>query len=203
MVENTRARQKELSHTRIVEVAARQFREDGLAGAGVQRIMEEAGLTHGGFYSHFGSKDDLVAEALGAAVSGQLDGLLGGLEDTPEPERLGRLVARYLSRAHRDGPGAGCPLPSISAEVGRAPASVRRVYEAGLGETIKGIEAALTKEEASADADGDNHARAVGALALCVGGLLLARAVNDVAFSDDILQSCRRFAANLVERVEE
>jgi len=189
MQQARRAQQKERSHRRIVEVAARRFREQGLAGAGVQRIMEEAGLTHGGFYSHFGSKADLVCEALAGAVAVERERWLAGLMESPGPERLGRLVARYLSGKHRDAPGAGCPLPSISAEVARAPASVRTIYDAALRESIVRVEACLVDGE-----DEAAHARAVGALALCVGGLLLARAVSDGALSEDILQSCRRFA---------
>lgn len=184
-----RVRQKEASHQRIIEVAARRFREGGLAGAGVQEIMEEAGLTHGGFYGHFGSKADLVAEALAAASEGQREIWLHGLEDAPERERLGRLVARYLSRGHRDAPGMGCPLPAISAEVARAPESVRHIYDDELRKLIECVEGVLAEE-----ADEKAHARAVGALALCVGGLLLARAVEDGELSDDILDSCRRFA---------
>ncbi len=192
---NRRTQQKQQSHQRIVEVAARQFREEGLAGAGVQRIMEEAGLTHGGFYSHFSSKDDLVAEAMGEAVAGQIDRLLGDFAEHPESERLDRMVRRYLSRIHRDSPGAGCPLPSISADVARAPDSLRMMYEARLKETIGAIEEGFPGEEGEVA-----HTRAVGALALCVGGLLLARAVRDTAFSDDILKSCRRFVAETGER---
>jgi len=186
-----RARQKEQSHQRIVEAAARQFREEGLSGAGLHRIMEAAGLTHGGFYSHFESKADLVSEALVEAVGAQTQQWLAGLDDTPEKERLAHLVARYLSRRHRDAPGVGCPLPAISAEVARAPESVRRVYDALIREVLAHMESSLAGEE-----DETLHTRAVAALALCVGGLMLARAVDDPALSDDILQSCRKFAAD-------
>lgn len=187
-----RARQKEQSHQRIVEAASRQFREDGLAAAGVQRIMEDAGLTHGGFYSHFDSKADLMSEALVEAVAAQSERWLAGLDELPGYERLQRLVSRYLSARHRDAPGVGCPLPAISAEVARAPYAVRRAYDTTLRELVARMEASL-----AAGGEGAAHERAMGTLALCVGGLLLARAVSDSALSDDILQSCRRLAADV------
>ena len=186
-----RVEQKKQTRRRIVDVAARRFREAGLAGAGVQRIMKEAGLTHGGFYSHFGSKADLAAEAIATAMATASEQWLEGLDEPPGPERHRRLLFRYLSHAHRDAPGASCPLPSTSAEVARAPACVRRAYADGLRGVIARIETELGDDEAAA-----THERAVGTLALCVGGLLLARAVDDPAFSDDILKACRSFGAD-------
>ena len=109
----TRADQKEHTHERIVDAAARRFREDGLAGAGVHRIMQDAGLTHGGFYAHFGSKADLIAEAFSVAAAEGRERLLDPLEDGPADEWLARLVRGYLSRTHRDARDSGCPLPAI------------------------------------------------------------------------------------------
>jgi len=189
-----RSEQKQETHRRIVEIAARRFREEGLAGAGVQRIMKEAGLTHGAFYSHFESKADLVAEALVSTLARERERWAEDAAGLPGPARLGRFVARYLSRAHRDAPGAGCPLPSISAEVARASAPVRRAFDAELRETLEQVEsAAQGKATPGRDAE-EAHTRAAGIVALCVGGLLLARAADDSELSDDILQSCRRFA---------
>ncbi len=195
---NRRTLQKEHSHARILEVAARQFREDGLMGAGVQRIMEEAGLTHGGFYSHFDSKTQLIAEAMAKAVAGQRELLLAILGESPDSDALMRLVNSYLSREHRDAPGEGCPLPALSAEIARAPESVRRAVEKELHASFESVEKRISGGE-----DEKVHAHVVGALALCVGGLLLARVVNDSALSDDILQSCRRFAAEILKGDEE
>jgi TetR/AcrR family transcriptional repressor of nem operon len=185
-----RAEQKQLTHQRIVEVAVRQLGEQGLSGAALQRIMKEAGLTHGGFYSHFDSKDGLVAEALAAALRIAGERLFGSVDHLGAPERLERLLDVYLSPAHRDAPGAGCPLASTSADVARSSTGVRRAYEDELRRLIEHIEADL--DELAGDAA---HVRALGTLALCVGGLLLSRAVDDPALSDDILQSCRQFGA--------
>ncbi len=195
---NKRAQQKEETRRRILEAAARQFREEGLTGAGVQRIMEEAGLTHGGFYGHFGSKSELMAAALVETSAAQRAQWLDGVREVPEAERLMSIVSRYLSRWHRDTPGVGCVLPSLSADVSRAPESVRETYDGLLEETINHIESLLPIAEGGAE---EAHARATGALALCVGGLLLARAVHKSEFSDDILRSCRRFAAGAEGKV--
>lgn len=185
-----RAEQKRRTHRRIVDVAVRQLGEQGLGGAAVQRIMNEAGLTHGGFYAHFDSKAELVAEALTGALRSASERLFGQVDSLPAPERRKRLLDSYLSPAHRDAPGSGCPLASTSADVARSSPSVRRAYQSELRRIIEQIEAEFG--EAAEDAA---HARAVGTLALCVGGLLLARAVEDPALSDDILQACRQFGA--------
>ena len=185
-----RAEQKQQTHRRIVDVAVRQFGEQGLGGAALQRIMKEAGLTHGGFYSHFDSKADLVAEALAAALRTASERLFGRVDHLSAPERRKRLLDTYLSPAHRDAPGAGCPLASTSADVARSSACVRRAYEDELRRIIEHIRADFHEL-----ADDAAHVRAVGTMALCVGGLLLARAVEDPALSDDILQSCRQFGA--------
>jgi len=187
-----RAEQKQRTHQRIVDVAIRQLGEQGLSGAAVQRVMKEAGLTHGGFYSHFDSKADLVAEALAAALRAASERLFASVDELTEAERLRRLLAAYLSRAHRDAPGEGCPLASTSADVARSSAPVRRAYAGELCRIIERIEADFGEL-----ADDTAHERAVGTLALCVGGLLLARAVDDPALSDDILKSCRQFGGGM------
>ena len=189
-----RAEQKQRTHQRIVDVAIRQLGEQGLSGAAVQRVMKEAGLTHGGFYSHFDSKADLVAQSLTAALRIASGRLFGRVEHLTATERRKRLFDAYLSPAHRDAPGAGCPLASTSADVAHSSPSVRRAYEGELRKIIEHIEADFHELE-----DDAAHVRAVGTLAICVGGLLLARAVGDPELSDDILQSCRQFGAGIEE----
>jgi TetR/AcrR family transcriptional repressor of nem operon len=189
-----RAERKEQTHQRIIAAAARQFREEGLGGAGVQRIMEEAGLTHGGFYTHFDSKADLTAEAVALAMKTAREALLEGAEFPRGPEGTRRMLAAYLNRAHRDDPGAGCPLPSTSADVARAAPAVRRAYANELRKIIESLERHLADPE-----DDEAHERAVGTMALCVGGLLLARAVDDDVLSDDILSACRKFGTGLAD----
>ena len=152
--------------------------------------MEEAGLTHGGFYTHFGSKADLAAEAVALAMKTSHEGWLKGAERLHGPGGT-RRHARYLSQSRASGttrePAAHCP--STSADVARAAPAVRRAYETELRKIIESLERHLVDPEHD-----EAHERAVGALALCVGGLLLARAVDDGAFSDDILRACRSSA---------
>lgn len=184
----SRAGRKHEARRRILAAAARQLREQGLGGAGVATVMAEAGLTHGAFYSHFDSKEQLISEALEGSLATARERLLASA-GPPGPERRDRALRSYLSPEHRDSPGEGCPLPSTSADVARAPASVRRAYDAKLREVI-----ACFEEELGGLQTEDAHAEGVGMLALCVGSLLLARATPDPALSDDILDSCRRFA---------
>jgi TetR/AcrR family transcriptional repressor of nem operon len=142
-----RTEQKEQTHQRIVAAAARQFREEGLGGAGVQQIMQEAGLTHGGFYTHFDSKSDLTAEAVALALKTAHEGWLEGAEFLHGPGGTRRMLDAYLNRAHRDNPGAGCPLPSTSADVARAAPAVRRAYATGLRKMIESLERHLVDPE--------------------------------------------------------
>jgi TetR/AcrR family transcriptional repressor of nem operon len=186
----TRAEQKQQAHRRIIAAAARQLREGGLDKTGVQRVMEEAGLTHGGFYSHFDSKEQLVVEAMQSALEEGRERIAAGRGE-PGPDRRMRIFKNYLSRAHCDAPGAGCPLPSTSADIVRAPDSIRRAYDDELAKIIATLEAQHSDLPAE-----DVHVQALGTLALAVGSLLLARAALDQGLSDDILDSCRQFAAN-------
>ncbi|MCP3985619.1 MAG: TetR/AcrR family transcriptional regulator [bacterium] len=192
----SRAEQKREARDRILAAAARQLREEGLTGASVQRVMDEAGLTHGGFYGHFESREQLIGEALTGAFKKGRDRLLTGATSAPQQRRR-QMLRRYLSRSHRDSPGEGCPLPSTSADVARSPASVRHAYDAELRKII-----AFFETERSDLGAEDAHTGALGTLALCVGSLLLSRAALDPTLSDDILSSCRQFAAAAEETTE-
>ena len=169
---------------RILDSAASLFRERGYAATGVDAIMASANLTAGGFYSHFPSKEVLFAKALDAAFCEA-----GGKE---QATRLAKLRGRdwvrefasfYLSKEHRDAPGAGCPMPTLGAEVGRLGEEARAVFEQRLRERF-----AMIAEQLGIDFEQDH--RAISAVALSVGGLILARAVRDPALSDRILSAC-------------
>src|SRR5947199_6007747 len=110
---------------RILEAAARLFRERGFEGIGVADLMNEAGLTHGGFYGHFSSKDDLIAEASERALAESLP-LWSGLASDRSGDPLPAVAAAYLSGEHRDNPGAGCVLAALGPDVSRQGAAVRR-----------------------------------------------------------------------------
>src|SRR5215213_3493305 len=110
---------------RIVEIAAQLFRERGFDGIGVADLMKEAGLTHGGFYGHFSSKEDLIAEASARALMGSLT-LLSKVAERAPGDRLSAVANAYLTRRHRDNPGAGCLLAALGPDVSRQGPAVRR-----------------------------------------------------------------------------
>ena len=116
---------------RIVQVAAKLFRERGFDGIGVADLMKAAGLTHGGFYGHFASKEDLAAEASGRALEELSQYWSTVIEKAPDEAFL-KIVNRYLSEGHRDAPGGGCLVAALGSDVGRQARPVRRVVTAGI-----------------------------------------------------------------------
>ncbi len=188
---------KEQTRARIVEAAGKVFRRLGYHAAGVDKVMEEAGLTAGGFYSHFASKDALLADVLARTA------VEVGTPNAKRRERMtGRagvevFVERYLSSSHRRGKAEdGCPLPALVSEVARAGDPVKASFEA----IVRDLAARLAGDTSVA-ADRD---RALAILCLCVGGLGVARSVRDEAFGERILAACRELARDgLVTRAVE
>lgn len=172
---------KELTRQRIVETAARRFREHGLEAEGVKSLMSSAGLTNGAFYNHFESKEDLAREAVAAAMEERVDKLRGWIDSG---EGLRGLILSYFSTRHRDNPGVGCPTTALAADVARHSAPVRRAYTEGLKEFV---ELAATQwpdlppEQA--------RARAFALYGLMAGAMQVARATNDEALSRSVLDS--------------
>jgi TetR/AcrR family transcriptional repressor of nem operon len=173
-----------VTHRKIVEVASRRFRELGLGGAGVARIMGDAGLTHGGFYAHFASKTDLVIEALHAAFTTNRHCWLDGLDGVDDATWLRRITRRYLNATHRDTVADGCPVPALAAELAREEPRVRAAFEAELRESLRRVEERLALSHGAAARD---HALAL--TALLGGAVLLARSVEDRALSEQILEA--------------
>jgi TetR/AcrR family transcriptional repressor of nem operon len=164
---------------RIVATAARLFRENGFDGVGIDAIMESAGLTHGGFYRHFRSKNDLAAEAVA-------HGLAAGAERQAAVPSMEALVSGYLSPEHRANRENGCVIAALGSDITRQGKEVRRALTASVRVGIDRL-ADLTNGS-------DTAARrrcAIAALAAMVGALILARAVDDVALSDEILAAGR------------
>lgn len=180
--------QKAETRSRILNAAARLFRESGYDGVGVDAIMNEAGLTAGGFYSHFPSKEALFSEAMASALSpaGTLRTKNASrAAATGETEPLVTLIKGYLSRDHRDAVADGCPLPTLSADVARKSDATRERFEDQFLTFVEQIETLLPYgSETATD-------KALSLVAQCVGGLLLSRAVKDRKLSDRILKSCR------------
>ena len=208
---------KSRTRTRILAAAARLLRRRGLRGATVSAAMAGAGLSHGGFYAHFDSKDDLAAAALTAAFEEVRATLFAGAEAAGGPGALDAAIGRYLGHAHRDHAGEGCPLAALAGEGARASATLRAALAAGATDYRAALAPMLGGSAApgSSSADGETGPQSAGAvgpagaarsagrplvadawalLAVMVGGVALARLEPDPVRSDEILRACRRTA---------
>ena len=172
---------KDETRQRILDVAARQFRERGTSSAGLAGIMAEAGLTNGAFYIHFESKQDLIRAVLDDALA-RREQVWRKLEDADDG--LMAMIDDYLSARHRDNPGRGCPTAAMVAEVAREPAATRATFTERLAAIITRMAAKVKGSSAEL-----READALAIYALMVGSLQLARAVNDKRLSDKILAS--------------
>jgi TetR/AcrR family transcriptional regulator, transcriptional repressor for nem operon len=171
---------------RIIEVAGRLFRERGLDGIGVANLMRAAGLTHGGFYGHFESKEQLEVQAC-ERVLAQTSELWPALAAKDPDAPLKALLERYLTARHRDGPGEGCIYAALAADVARqnSPA-LRRTFTAGLQPLIDTLVRIIPGRSKAA-----RRQKALACLSTMVGALILARAVDDSELSDEILAATR------------
>lgn len=170
---------KETTRRRIIETASARFREDGVAATGIAGLMADAGLTHGGFYAHFSSKEELVREAAAAALAGARSNTV--LEESG----LEAYIRHYLRNAHRDAPGRGCAAAALAPEIARHDDATRADFAQGL-ETIFGR---IAEKLPQTVPDGERWDRAVGIFGVMMGTLQLARAVVDKKLSDRILES--------------
>src|SRR2546428_7082436 len=165
---------------KIVEVASILFRRHGFKGIGVADIMKQAGLTHGGFYGHFKSKDDLAAEITGRVLG--RPGWLERLTGTPKPS-FAEVVREYLSPRHREDAGHGCLLAALGSDVVRQPRSVRRAFTDGLRLRVKALQELLPSRSAA------RRQKGLATMAGLGGARTLARAGDASQPSDGILQS--------------
>jgi TetR/AcrR family transcriptional repressor of nem operon len=172
---------KDETRQRILDVAARQFRERGVSAAGLAGIMTEAGLTNGAFYVHFDSKEDLIRTVLDDALA-RREQVWRKLED--DEGGLSTMIGEYLSARHRDDPGGGCPTAAMVAEVAREPVATRLTFTERIADIVARIAAKVKGPSAK-----QREADALAVYALMVGALQLARAVNDKKLSDRILAS--------------
>ena len=162
---------------RIVETASVLFRERGYDGVGVAELMSAAGLTHGGFYKHFASKADLMAEAMQCGFAHSADHSAGINRE--------QFITRYLSREHRDNKGKGCVMSALGADTSRQSETIKATFAAGLEQQL----AQLSQEQ---DADGTRRADVIDTLAHLVGAMVLSRACpDDSPLADEILAVCR------------
>jgi TetR/AcrR family transcriptional repressor of nem operon len=174
--------EKAENHERIVKKAAARFRETGVDGIGVADLMKEAGLTHGGFYRHFASRDDLVDEAIEQALrdGGQGVDAVTKIKHAP----LAALIDAYLSTVHRDNLATSCAVTTLAGDVARSGARARAAYTRQVELYLDLIVRLIAGEKHKA-----KRAKAIAALSTLVGAVSLARAVNDEKLSREILRS--------------
>lgn len=168
----------------IVISAARLFRERGIDATGVDSITEAAGLTHGGLYSHFGSKQSIVVEAIRFALARSRSVWRRAAHGKPEGKALCDILAYYLSLAHRDTHGEGCLVAALSCDIARQPRAVRKAFTIELKEVLEFLGGLMP-----GDTSARRHEEAVVAFAGMVGALILARAVDDETLSRRILKA--------------
>ena len=162
---------------RILDVASRRLRETGLETLSIADLMKEAGLTHGGFYKHFGSREALVASAVDQAMIDTLE--------RPAPS-LGSLIDTYLSAGHRDAPGRGCAISALATDVGRADGACRKVFTDQLRGSLRRM-----SQLADQAGEGPSAEAAMARLSAMVGALSLARAVDDPDLSAALMDATR------------
>lgn len=177
------------NHERIIAIASELFLERGFDGVAVAELMERAGLTHGGFYNHFRSKEDLIAESAENGLAKTLEHYAG--------YDAAAVMELYIAREHRDARGQGCTVAALSCEAARQPDKTRAVFAKGIDNLVHALENSIARNHASG---GGARAQAIAVLAQAVGAIVLSRACPDESpLVDEILEACR---ANCLEAIE-
>ena len=174
------------THARIVKRASVRLREKGAHGIGVADLMKDAGLTHGGFYAHFDSREALVIEAFAYAMDRSTERWRKLGEQTPPDKRLATIVDSYLTTVHRDDPGHGCAVPTLGAEIARESPKTRKAFAAKLEQMVD-----MLAEQIPALPRKTARKQAMATLATMMGTLVLARIGGNGEFSDEILAAGR------------
>ena len=177
----------EKTKNRVVKIAAAQMRKHGPDKVGVADVMGRAGLTHGGFYAHFDSKDDLIAAAVDRMFEESRARFREWTEGKERPEALRSYINAYVSRAHRDKPESGCAIAALSSDIRRQGSKARSAYDKGVNSLMNSIASLLGEEDGV-----KRRALAQSMLAEMTGAVAAARAVADETLSDEILASARR-----------
>jgi TetR/AcrR family transcriptional repressor of nem operon len=178
---------KDETHAKLVRIAGRALREGGPEGVAVAEVMREAGLTHGGFYAHFKSKDALIVEALGEVFAGSRRKFRRAVEGLPPRHALATYIDFYVSTRHRDDRANGCPVTALNSDLPRQSPAVRNAFDAGVTQMVEGLERYIR----DAAIEGDAHELAASVIAAMAGAVAISRAVSDPVLSDRMLETAR------------
>ena len=174
------------THARIVKKASVRLREKGAHGIGVADLMKDAGLTHGGFYAHFDSREALVIEAFAHAMDRSTERWRKLAEQMPPEQRLATIVNAYLTPTHRDDPGHGCAVPALGAEIARESPKTRKAFAAKLEQMVEMMAAQIPDVPRKAA-----RKQAMASIATMIGTLVVARVAGSGELSDEILGAGR------------
>lgn len=177
---------KDETHTRLLKIAGRSLREKGPQGVVVAEVMRAAGLTHGGFYAHFPSKDALLSEALCGVFAQSRRKFLAAVEGLPPRHALATFIDFYVSERHRDHPASGCAITALNSDLPRQSKRFRAAFDAG----VKVLVDKMTQWIAEAGhADAERLAASI--LSAMAGAVAISRAVSDRSLSDRMLEAAR------------
>ncbi len=177
---------KQETHARIVKKAATRLREKGAHGIGVADLMKDAGLTHGGFYAHFDSREALVIEAFNYAMDRANERWRKATAEVPPEKRLALIVDGYLTALHRDEPGQGCAVPALGAEIARESPKTRKAFALKLDQMIEMIADQIQDLPRKAA-----RKQAMATLATMMGTIVMSRIAGNGEMSDEILSAGR------------
>ena len=183
---------KAVSNEKIIGEAARLFRERGLENTGVAQVMQAAGLTHGGFYRHFSSKEELAQIAIKRAFEPAICGLRDSIAKHGATSAISTFIDQYLSQRHVERPGFGCPIAALGGEVARSSRDLKEAFEIGTNRLIDLLAQGIEGER------DERHVKASGMLFTLVGALVLARTAKSKTAVQEILKTGRQSAKLLI-----
>ncbi len=182
-----RSEEKQETRQRILSAASRLVRKEGIAGLKVTDVMAAAGLTHGAFYAHFADKNELIEAAFHEAFDHR-ENWIGSARKRPSEERLSHLLNTYLTSKHRDTPEQGCAFAALAREFAQAGGDFPKTFEREVRVSVDRLIELLEGKT-----EGNARQTAMGMLSLCVGGMVLARAVDDPKLSNELLKAAAAF----------
>lgn len=185
---NPKKLQKIESKDRILNVASRLFKKNGYAATGIDQVMEEAGLTAGGFYAHFKSKTDLLEQTIEHSIKHSCQLLTKDIEHLSGEEKIKTVMGRYISSLHRDLPEKGCILPALASEIYRGTKKSSEI----ISKFINNWADFLVQYLPDLISEDEKKEKALNMISQAIGAVLLSRMVKETKLSDEIISSARR-----------